>query len=608
MTFAFVGFLANTNFTLPVNWNNAGNNSWLLLGPGANGSGLSGGYGGTTCMWNNVTNFAQGNTVVIKVGTPGQNTSVTQGANSMTVTASTTTAFGVVVNSASLNFFNFYFVEGGTSLTASGSSPGGSGGGGAGGIEIAGMEAANGTGFSSGGYNGGAGGPSGAWGAGGPAGTYNIGSDLGGTNPGATSSQNGGNGTDFNAVIAAFGGFGAGGSGGSSVFTPATGVGGAAGLYGAGGGGGPIAGGAGSQGFVIVMYEPNAPTLTSLGTTTGSVGGGTSVTLTGTNFAFVSAVNFGANAATGVVVNSGTSITCVSPAGGAPGSVNVTVVTNGGTTGTKPFTYTGPTLTGVNPTTGSVGGGTSVTVTGTNFVAGQTTVAFGANPGTSVSVSNGTSLTVTSPAGAAGTVNVVATISGTATANSGADDFTYEIPTVSAVSPDYGVIAGGTAVTVTGTFFISGATVHFGANVATSIAFVNSTTMTCDAPAAAGAGSVDVTVLVTSNSSTTSSSDKFFYEVAPTISSLTPNTASVGASIVITGTNLLSTTGIKFGTNAASTFAASNDTSLTVTVPSGSGNVFVVLTNIAGTTTNSASDTFAYKPSSGSAQFLVFGL
>lgn len=608
MTFAFVGFTTNTSFTLPANWNNASNNSWLLLGAGANGSGTSGGYGGTCGMWDNVTNFKQGTVVTVTVALPGGSTSVVQGVNSLSITASTTTAFGAAVNSSLMAFSNFYFENGGASLAATGSSPGGSGGGGAGAITITGMETANAVGQGAGGFNGAAGAASGAWGGGGNAGTYNIGSDLGGTNPGAASSQNGGAGTDFNSVIASFGGFGAGGSGGSAVFAPATSHGGSGGLYGAGGGGGPTTGGLGSQGFVVVMYQPNAPTLTSLGTTSGSLGGGTSVTLTGTNFAFVSAVNFGSNPATSVVVNSGTSITCVSPAGAAVGAVSVTVVTNGGTTAGQTFTYTGPTLSAIAPSTGSVGGGTSVTVTGTNFVAGQTTVAFGLNAGTSVSVTNGTSLTVTSPAGAPATVNVVVTVATVATANSGADDFTYEIPTVSAVSPNYGLLAGNAAVTVTGTFFISGASVYFGANVATNISFVNSTTMTCNSPAGTIAGPADVTVNVTSNSSTTSTADKFFYDTVPTITSLTPSSGAVGASIVITGTNLASVSGIKFGVNVASTFAATNDTSVTVTVPSGSGNVFVVLTNIAGTTVNGAADTFSYKPSSGSAQFLMFGL
>ncbi len=76
----------------------------------------------------------------------------------------------------------------------------------------------------------------------------------------------------------------------------------------------------------------------------------------------------------------------------------------------------------INPTSGPIAGGTSVTVTGTNFVAGAT-VSFGSNAGTSVVVTSPTSLTVNSPAGSAGLVNVtVHNPDGTSTQTV---DFTY---------------------------------------------------------------------------------------------------------------------------------------------------------------------------------------
>ncbi|MGB6689133.1 MAG: DUF4038 domain-containing protein, partial [Terracidiphilus sp.] len=60
----------------------------------------------------------------------------------------------------------------------------------------------------------------------------------------------------------------------------------------------------------------------------GSTGGGTAVTITGTNFAAGAAVTFGATAATNVVVVNSTTITATTPAGGA-GAVAVTVTVNG---------------------------------------------------------------------------------------------------------------------------------------------------------------------------------------------------------------------------------------------------------------------------------------
>src|SRR2546428_12996670 len=68
--------------------------------------------------------------------------------------------------------------------------------------------------------------------------------------------------------------------------------------------------------------------------------GGSSVTITGTNFSGAAAVRFGNNAAGSFTVNSATQITATSPAG--IGTVDVTVTTAGGTSATSTgdrFTY-----------------------------------------------------------------------------------------------------------------------------------------------------------------------------------------------------------------------------------------------------------------------------
>jgi hypothetical protein len=67
------------------------------------------------------------------------------------------------------------------------------------------------------------------------------------------------------------------------------------------------------------------------------------------------------------------------------------------------------------------------------------------------------------------------------------------VPALTAVSPTSGPIAGGTAVTLTGTGFLSGATVSFGTTAATAVTFVSATTLTAVTPAQA-AGTVAVTV------------------------------------------------------------------------------------------------------------------
>src|SRR5262249_50684751 len=115
-----------------------------------------------------------------------------------------------------------------------------------------------------------------------------------------------------------------------------------------------------------------APTVTSISPTTGTTAGGTSVTVTGTNFTAANSVLFGGVAASSFTLNSSTSITATSPPQAA-GTVDIIVSTPSGSSASSSsdrFTYTNaslPTVTGLSPTSGSTGGGTSVTITGTNF-------------------------------------------------------------------------------------------------------------------------------------------------------------------------------------------------------------------------------------------------
>lgn len=67
-------------------------------------------------------------------------------------------------------------------------------------------------------------------------------------------------------------------------------------------------------------------------------------------------------------------------------------------------------------------------------------------------------------------------------------------PVVSSLSPTSGILAGGTAITITGTGFLSGATVDIGGSACTSVSVSSATSITCTAPShAAGAVTVSVT-------------------------------------------------------------------------------------------------------------------
>ena len=188
-------------------------------------------------------------------------------------------------------------------------------------------------------------------------------------------------------------------------------------------------------------------------------------------------VTFGSTAATNVVVVNGTTITATTPAGSA-GAVTVTVTNSSGLSGSLASAFTfvvPPTVTSVSPNSGTTAGGTAVTITGTNFALGSDRGRLGLRAAaTNVVVVNSTTITATTPAGTAGAVTVTVTVNGQS--GSLANGFTYVVaPTVTSVSPEQGYDAGGTAVTITGTNFASGATVTFGSAAATNVVVVNST-------------------------------------------------------------------------------------------------------------------------------------
>jgi hypothetical protein len=175
----------------------------------------------------------------------------------------------------------------------------------------------------------------------------------------------------------------------------------------------------------VFVPEVSGPSVTRVEPSFGPASGGTTVTITGTNFSGATAVKFGSTNATSFTVNSASSITAVSPAG--TGTVDVTVTTAAGTSPTSPadqFTY-GPAVTKVEPNRGSPSGGTTVTVTGTSFT-GATAVKFGSTSAKSFTVNSATSITAVSPRmKGGGTVDVTVTTPAGTSPTSSADQFTF---------------------------------------------------------------------------------------------------------------------------------------------------------------------------------------
>ncbi len=141
-----------------------------------------------------------------------------------------------------------------------------------------------------------------------------------------------------------------------------------------------------------------------------------------------------------------------------------------------------PTVTSVVPNTGSTNGGTTVTITGSNFASG-TTVSFGGSSASNVSFVSATQLQATTPAHSAGAVNVVVTNpDGKNASLSAAYSFGSVSLTLKSVDPISGPAAGGTSVTINGTDFQTGVSVTFGGLPASSVQLSNSGTIVAVTP------------------------------------------------------------------------------------------------------------------------------
>ncbi|MBZ9641731.1 IPT/TIG domain-containing protein [Streptomyces sp. PSKA30] len=241
----------------------------------------------------------------------------------------------------------------------------------------------------------------------------------------------------------------------------------------------------------------------------GSTGGGTLVTITGTNLASTSAVRFGTKAATSVTNVSPTQVTAVSPSG--TGTVGVTLTTPGGTSNPVPFFYVGaPFKASLGATSGPLAGGNTITISGTGLST-ATSVSFGAATATPT-VSSDSSLSVTVPAGAAaGPVAVSVTTAGGT--NNGLTYTYVDDPTIGSLTPTSGPTSGGTAVTITGTNLDSTDSVTFGGATA-PFSVINATTLSVVTPPGT-AGAADV--VVTNPSGSDTATGAFTYVAGPGI-------------------------------------------------------------------------------------------
>ena len=361
--------------------------------------------------------------------------------------------------------------------------------------------------------------------------------------------------------------------------------------------------------YAYGYYPP--PTVTGLSLPSGPLGGGTLLTITGTNLQYATAVDFGPNVTTAVdSYYSNTQIEVTNVPAGSLGTVDVQVLGLGGlspVTTADEFTYlAAPTVTDISPNAGPSTGGTDVTIYGTGL-ANATSVVFNDGEGDVYPagiVSNGDGqIVVTSPA-AFGTYDIIVSTNGGDSYTSPADQFTYVgRAAVSGVSPDYGFRAGGDTVTISGSDLAYATAVYFGGVAAASFTVNPDDSITATTPAGSD-GMVDVSVVTPGGPAPATPANEFNYiQPLPVVAGVSPATGAVGGgdNVTITGTDLDDATAVDFIDSQGDDYVGTiqpggTATQLIVTTPAGSvGTIDVfVTTAYGGMSLMNPADQFTY--------------
>lgn len=303
------------------------------------------------------------------------------------------------------------------------------------------------------------------------------------------------------------------------------------------------------------------PVITDFSPTAG--GPGDQVLLTGSGFLSGNlTVRFGNPpgnvVATIVFVNSDTLMTISVPSGVTTGPISIQQGTGSQSYTPNDFLAvgSGPYLSGFSPLYGVVND--TVIVTGVHLGSVTSVLFHGTSATEATPNASGTQITTRVPAGATSGPLTVITSNGTSNT---VTSFTVVGP--GPFITDFSPVSGdsGTTVLIDGLHFTGLTNVTFNGQPGTNLVSTSDRLIQIQAPVGVTTG--PIAVYTTLGSSVTSSN--FFAK--PTITGFSPGTGRVGTNVVITGTNLLGATAVLFNGTPAATFIATNNNSLTATVP-----------------------------------------
>eukprot|EP00163_Fabomonas_tropica_P031361 TRINITY_DN742_c0_g3_i1.p1 TRINITY_DN742_c0_g3~~TRINITY_DN742_c0_g3_i1.p1 ORF type:complete len:4764 (-),score=556.75 TRINITY_DN742_c0_g3_i1:3699-16238(-) len=321
--------------------------------------------------------------------------------------------------------------------------------------------------------------------------------------------------------------------------------------------------------------------LASLAPVSGSVNGGTTISLVGSELVPGTVCRFGTIEVTSVYV-SATSLTCATPAMTSPDTVQVSVSRNGIDFTSDPLTFNYvPEITASDyaPLAGFTSGGTPVTVTGSHYIASDSLMCkFGANPAVAAAFITESRIQCTTPQ--VGSAQALALL----VSNNGADYISvgsvnlYDVPTVSLLSPKSCFTTGSTVISLHGSGFFNTSELacQFDKESATAT-IVSPSLITCVAP---GHDPGPVPLSVTFDGAIYANVSTFLYEEQAIVSRIEPRRAPDTGNVRLTVSGQFfrdtSESVCKFGTTIVDA-AVVTDTKLECDIPALPANVAYVV-------------------------------
>ena len=299
--------------------------------------------------------------------------------------------------------------------------------------------------------------------------------------------------------------------------------------------------GLGSPDITQLIAKVVPPRIDSYSPENGPATAGTKVTIYGAGFIGVEQVTFGGIAGTHLTIDSDKKLTVEAPEAPAE-EATIKVQTPGGwATAAGPYTYN-PEIEKVSPSSGSMEGGATVTITGRALSTSEIFI-FGESRATKVSCPSSSECTMLTAAHAPGSVVVQAqTVWGYGYSPiTSATSYKYDSPAITGFTPSVGPTTGGLQIQLYGVSLGSKTTVSFGGVNATGIDCPDPTYCYMKSPAHA-VGTVQVTA-TTNGITTAPAKSEFTFKVFPSITGISPSSADIGAVVTLTGTGFSITPG-----------------------------------------------------------------